>query len=81
MKFQPRVKGIMLVILGAMLWGISGTVAQYLFQKKGFSPEWLVVVRLLVSGLILLLYAFMKGKQDIWTIWRSKHTILSLIFF
>ena len=80
-KFQPRVKGIMLVILGAMLWGISGTVAQYLFQKKGFSPEWLVVIRLLVSGLILLLYAFMKGKQDIWTIWRSKHTILSLILF
>lgn len=81
MKFQPRVKGIMLVILGAMLWGISGTVAQYLFQKKGFSPEWLVVIRLLVSGLILLLYVFMKGKQDIWTIWRSKHTILSLILF
>ncbi|MBV4426578.1 DMT family transporter [Clostridium tyrobutyricum] len=81
MKFQSRIKGIMLVIIGAMLWGISGTVAQYLFQKKDFSPEWLVAIRLLASGLILLLYAFIKGNQDIWTIWRSKHTILSLILF
>lgn len=74
-------KGILLVIIGAMLWGVSGTVAQYLFQEKGFTAEWLVVIRLLASGLILLLYAFMKGNQDIWTIWRSKHTILSLILF
>lgn len=81
MKFQPRVKGIMLVIIGAMLWGISGTVAQYLFQKKDFSPEWLVVIRLLVSGLILLLYAFMKNGQDVWAIWMSRHTILSFIIF
>lgn len=81
MKLQPRIKGIMLVIIGAMLWGISGTVAQYLFQKKGFSPEWLVVIRLLVSGLILLVYAFMKGNQNILRIWKSKHDGLSLIFF
>jgi drug/metabolite transporter (DMT)-like permease len=71
----------MLVIIGAMLWGISGTVAQYLFQKKDFSPEWLVVIRLLISGLILLLYAFIKDKQNVWKIWSSKRDSLSLIFF
>jgi len=80
-KFQPRIKGIILVIIGAMLWGISGTVAQFLFQKKGFSPEWLVDIRLLVSGLILLLYSFMKGNQDIFKIWKSKHSCWSLIIF
>lgn len=64
-----------------MLWGISGTVAQYLFQKKGFSPEWLVVIRLLVSGLILLLYALLKGNQDIWKVWSSKRNSLNLLFF
>ncbi|GAA0181065.1 EamA family transporter [Clostridium sediminicola] len=80
-KFQPRLKGIILVIIGAMLWGISGTVAQYLFQNKGFSPEWLVVIRLLVSGLILLLYNLMKGNEDIWKIWKSKSNGFSLILF
>ena len=81
MNFQPRIKGIILVIIGAMLWGISGTAAQYLFQKKGFSPEWLVVIRLLSSGIILLLYTFMKGEQNIWEVWKSKNDALSLIFF
>lgn len=81
MKFQPRIKGLILVIIGSMLWGISGTVAQYLFQKKGFTPEWLVVIRLLSSGLILLLFAFVKDNQDIWKIWKSKHGAFSLILF
>lgn len=81
MKVQMRIKGITLVIIGAMLWGISGTVAQYLFQEKGFSAEWLVVIRLLAAGLILLLYSLIKGKQEIWTIWKSKHSILSLLLF
>jgi len=80
-KSQPRIKGILLVIIGAMLWGVSGTVAQYLFQKKEFSPEWLVVIRLLASGVILLLYAFIKGNQDIWKIWRFKYNSLSLLLF
>jgi drug/metabolite transporter (DMT)-like permease len=79
--FQPRIKGIILVIIGSMLWGISGTVAQFLIQQKGFSTEWLVVIRLLTSGLILLLYAYIKGDQDIWKIWKSKHSCLSLILF
>lgn len=81
MKLKPRLKGILLVIIGAMLWGVSGTVAQYLFQKKEFSPEWLVVIRLLASGLMLLVYAFMKGNQDIWKIWRVKYDSLSLFLF
>lgn len=81
MNFQPRIKGIIFAIIGAMLWGISGTVAQYLFTKKGFTPEWLVVIRLLVSGLILLLYSYMKSKQNIWTIWKTKRNALNLICF
>lgn len=81
MNCKPRIKGIILVIIGATLWGVSGTVAQFLFQKKGFSAEWLVVIRLLVSGIILLLYAFIKGDKNIWKIWESKHNCWSLIIF
>ncbi|MBL4930391.1 DMT family transporter [Clostridium paridis] len=80
-KFLPRTKGIILVIIGSMLWGVSGTVAQYLFQQKGFTPEWLVVIRLLVTGLILLLYALLKGTDDIWKVWKTKHTALNLLLF
>ncbi|OOM74781.1 putative inner membrane transporter YicL [Clostridium puniceum] len=81
MKSKLRIKGIILVIIAAMLWGVSGTVAQYLFQKKEFSAEWLVVIRLLLSGIILLFYSSIKGKQDIFEIWKSKDDRLKLILF
>lgn len=80
MKFQQRTKGIIFVIIASMLWGVSGTVAQYLFQKKEISAEWLVVIRLLVSGLTVLLYA-LKTKQDIWHVCKVKKDFLKLTFF
>lgn len=75
-----RTKGITLVLTGAILWGVSGTVAQYLFQQ-GFNAEWLTVVRLLLSGMLLLGFAYSKEKQNIWKIWRSKREALSLVLF
>ncbi|WP_369361732.1 EamA family transporter [Priestia megaterium] len=76
-----RTKGIALVLTGAILWGVSGTVAQYLFQKQGFNVEWLTVVRLLLSGMLLLGFAYSKEKQRIWQIWKSKREALSLVLF
>ncbi|AKF95742.1 DMT family transporter [Brevibacillus laterosporus] len=78
---MSRKFGVTLVLTGAMLWGISGTVAQYLFQQQGFSPEWLVVIRLLLSGIILLAVAYRKEKQNIWGIWKNTKERLSLILF
>jgi drug/metabolite transporter (DMT)-like permease len=78
---SSRTKGIALVLIGATLWGVSGTVAQYLFQEQKFSAEWLVVIRLLLSGLILLVLAYAKGKQNIWTIRKDKQDRLSLVLF
>ena len=64
-----------------MLWGISGTVSQFIFQEKGFNTEWLVVTRLLLSGTILLLYVSVKDDKNIKTIWKSKKDGLKLILF
>lgn len=76
-----RSRGIFLVLSAAFLWGVSGTVAQFLFQRSGFSPEWLVVIRLLISGLLLLLLAHFKEKKNILDIWKDKNGILSLLLF
>ncbi|WP_375088919.1 DMT family transporter [Peribacillus sp. RS7] len=76
-----RKRGISLVLTGAALWGISGTAAQYLFQRQGFSPEWLTVVRLLLSGLILLGVAYNKDRQKVFGIWKTKNDALQIILF
>ena len=81
MNLKPRIKGIIFVILGATLWGVSGSVAQFLFKTKGFNTEWLVTIRLLASGILLLIYSYSKSKNDIFKVWKDKRTSLGLIVF
>ena len=78
---NQRNKGIFLVLFGATLWGASGVVAQYLFHTKLLTPEWLVVVRLLSSGLLLLAYDFIKNRDSIFYIWKIKHDRNQLLSF
>ncbi|SDN40596.1 DMT family transporter [Bacillus sp. OK048] len=77
----PRTKGILLVLIAATSWGVSGTVAQYLFHQQGFSSSWLVVIRLLLAGTGLLIFSHTVGKQNIWRIWKNKQDLFLLIVF
>ena len=77
----PRGKGIALVLIAAIFWGVSGTVAQYLFHEQGFTAGWLVDIRLLLSGLGLLFAAKNFAKQDIWSVWKHKKAIFQLFMF
>lgn len=76
-----RIKGIVLVIISSMLWGVSGTVAQFLFQKKSFTPEWLVVIRLLVSGIALLIFSTIKARENTLQIWKNRNDRFNLLLF
>lgn len=74
-------KGFALASVGALFWGASGVAAQYLFHEKLFTPEWLVVIRMLTSGLILLAIDASKNYGDIFSIWRSSYDRWQLLFF
>jgi drug/metabolite transporter (DMT)-like permease len=67
-----RIKGVILVILGSSLWGISGTVAEYLFQVIHFPMDTLVMLRMTIAGALILSYLhFAKGIKifEIWAEW------------
>ncbi|PEY32284.1 EamA family transporter [Bacillus cereus] len=77
-----RLKGIIMVITGASLWGLSGTAAQQLFQQENVSTEWLVTIRLLISGGILLLFSsFGSKKSEVLGIWKQKADANKMILF
>lgn len=77
-----RLKGIIMVIIGACLWGLSGTAAQQLFQYDNVSTEWLVTIRLLISGIILLIISsFGTRKKEIFGIWKQKSDAIKMILF
>lgn len=76
-----KLKGCLLAFSAAMLWGVSGACCQYLFVKRGITPEWLVTVRLLVPGLILLLSAAVRKDAGLWGIWKNKKDVAPLLLF
>lgn len=66
MHENPRhIQGLIFVILGAALWGIGGTAADYIFRNTPVTVDWYVTFRLTFSGVILLgAYAFFSRKQQ-----------------
>jgi len=80
-KVNKQLKGFLLAITGATLWGVSGTFGQFLFQQRGVNVEWLITVRMLISGVILLLYAYATNRRQTMSIWKHKRNALQLVIF
>ncbi|WP_334072659.1 MULTISPECIES: EamA family transporter [Paenibacillus] len=77
-----RGRGIFFIITGAIFWGIGGTVAKKLFQQYGIDMGWLVTIRLLIGGLLLLgVQSFRKGRTSILEIWKNKKFSFQLLIF
>ena len=74
---NSHVKGMVLVISAAVMWGFGGVAAQYLLKNCGAAPEWLVQIRLIVSGLLLLTMTYINTKS-IFPVLR-KNTVSILI--
>lgn len=81
MDLKKQRKGILLVIISAVFWGMSGSTAQFLFHNENLNMQWLVAVRLLTAGSIFLIYTFFKIKDGIWKIWKHGRDGLNLVFF
>lgn len=70
-----------MAVSGALLWGVSGTVAQYLFDQKGIGAEWLVSLRLIVSGFLFLLLCTRKEGVMTWKIWLNRSFCIRILLF
>lgn len=78
---NTHTKGIMMCLGAAILWGVSGTAGQFLFQQRGLSVEWVITVRLLGAGGLFLLLGFLQKGGDVRAIWRNRHDRRQLIIF
>jgi len=67
---------------GAALWGISGAAAQVLFQDVGIPPGWLVTIRLLCAGGLLLVIGLLgPHRREFSRIWTKPGDRMQLIIF
>lgn len=80
-------RGLFFASLGAMSWGISGVCSQYLFMNYDVDSSWLTAIRMVLSGILLLILSAFKDKDKvikIWTIpkdvgWLFAFAILGLL--
>ncbi|WP_111670235.1 EamA family transporter [Algoriphagus litoralis] len=79
-KYQ-RIPGLIMAVSSAVFWGISGTCAQYLFEQKGFDPAWLVCWRMLIAGVILVLFSLSEKRSDTFLIWKKPSDVVRLLLF
>lgn len=66
-RYNPAMKnlnfGVVITLIGGILWGFSGVCGQYLFDVKGVSADWLVPYRLLVAGSVLVAFYALRSPR------------------
>ena len=73
--------GTFLTIAGGILWGISGVCGQFLFQSKDVTASWLVPLRLVTAGFLLLCYYVIRDKGKTFDIWKTKRNRIDIIIY
>lgn len=83
MKYQQKnfYLGAALAFIPGVLWGLGGVFGQHLFHHYEINAEWLVTVRLIISGLILIAWSVLQSGMDTFAILRNKPDFGKLLIF
>lgn len=72
---------IILTLLGATLWGVSGTSVQFVGNFRNMNLEWLLTMRLITAGLLTVLYGWIRQGNAIFNVFRNWRDTLGLVIF
>lgn len=76
---NEKIVGNIMVIISAALWGITGVVAQYLYETNSISVDAVVIIKLLITGSVLLLYCLYRYKKLTIQVWSNKKDAIRMI--
>ncbi|ALS77700.1 DMT family transporter [Planococcus kocurii] len=77
---MDRLKGISMILIGAMMWGATGPLMEWIMNNYAITVPFLITIRLSVAGLLLLLFLKLKGVH-ITAVFRNKYWIRPLLIF
>lgn len=78
---MQRLKGILMIVTGAMLWGATGPLMEWLLSETPLTVPFLLTIRLTVAGVLLLLFLRVGLKKQVSTIWKQKIWLKQLFIF
>ena len=77
---KNKLKGILITSTGASMWGLNAVAGKFVMGTKGVDPVWMVTLRLICAGLILLSVAVFKSKgKGVFDIWKDKRSVIRLL--
>lgn len=63
------------------MWALNGNVGAYIFQYKGFTPDVLVAVRLIIVGIVLFINDLYHSGRYAFRVVRKKENIPSFLLY
>lgn len=75
-----RLKGILMIVVGSMLWGTTGSLTEWVLANTDLTVPFILTVRLIISGLGILVFLAMK-KEDVFTVIKTPYWRNQLILF
>ena len=77
---MERLKGITMIISGAILWGATGPMMEWILRNTEMSVTFMIAVRLLIAGILLLVMLKMQGRRVMMP-WRQPIWVRQLLIF
>lgn len=75
-----RLKGIIMIIIGSMLWGATGPMMEWVLSSSRMSVSFMLTIRLLLAGFLILCFLVVT-KRDIYAIWKQPYWWIKLVIF
>lgn len=72
--------GYLFALLGGICWALAGVFGQYLFQEHDLRPQWLVPVRLIGAGIVLMIICKLRG-QRVLHIFENRRDAKDIVIF
>ncbi|MFX3672970.1 MAG: DMT family transporter [Paenisporosarcina sp.] len=77
---MERAKGIFLIITGAVLWGATGPIMEWILSNTKLSVSFMLTLRLLIAGAGMILFIRIQGNE-ITSMWKSVYWIKRFFLF
>ena len=77
---SKTMKGTLMTLIAGIAWGLSGACGQYL-MAHGFTAISLTTIRLVFSGAVLLLLAYLADQEKVKAFLTDRSSYLSLFLF
>lgn len=76
---QALLRGILITLLGAALWGMNGTIAKVLMERYGADPLWIACFRQLGCCGLFLAAAHIECAGRVGELVRDRHAMAAIL--